>query len=199
MSSRLWAAGDRVMHPGMPEWGVGEIMAAAADVQNSVPCQRLTVRFARGGTRTLSTAFAKLEAATGQPAIAGAVKGGSWLDAAEAADPMDVMIRLPERATDPFTAPSARLQATLALYRFTGAGGSLVDWAAAQSGLADPLTRFSRHELEEFFARFRAALDAHAKRLALDVKRSDPEAYRQAAAKAPPGAQHLLRRLDTAR
>lgn len=103
------------------------------------------------------------------------------------------MARLPETATDPFASPPQRLSATLALYRFTPNGGSLLDWAAAQSGLADPLAVFNRHELEQFFARFATARDQHLRQLADEIRRKDPDALNRALAGAPPAAQNALR------
>ena len=38
--------------------------------------------------------------------------------------------------------------------RFNRNGGSLIEWAIAQSGLDDPMSRFNRHELEQFFDRW---------------------------------------------
>ena len=56
----------------------------------------------------------------------------------------------------------------LGLYRFEPAtpgrlpydGVKLIDWAVAQSGLDDPLARFTRHELETFYGRFAFERDA---------------------------------------
>ena len=81
------------------------------------------------------------------------------------------MSRLPEAATDPFTSLEARLKATLTLYRFTDQGGSLLDWAAAQSALKDPLSEFSRHDLERLFQRFAFVRDEHLKKLVQEILR----------------------------
>ena len=81
-----------------------------------------------------------------------------WQDRLSGRSPDEVMARLPEAATDPFSGLEARLKATLGLYRFTDQGGSLLDWAAAQSGLKDPLSEFSRHDLERHFFQVRCEL-----------------------------------------
>jgi len=93
----------------------------------------------------------------------------------------------------------ARLEATLGLYRFTGAGASLLDWAILQSGLRDPLSRFSRHELEQFFDRFKFNLDSHLKRLVYEMKREDPAGLAELCASAAPSAKQALRRADAGR
>jgi hypothetical protein len=188
------------MHAGRPEWGIGEVRAAESTVEGGVQSQRLTVRFERAGVKTLATAFADLRSAEEMPALAEhptAANGDSdWLKQAEAANPDDVMTRVPESASDPFRTRRARLESTLALYRFTGSGSSLLDWAASQSGLKDPLTRFTRHELERSFERFRTNLDAHLKRLVFELRKEDAAALAEVSAAADPSAKQALRRAD---
>ena len=77
-----------------------------------------------------------------------------WLGEIAKKQPEDAMIAIPEAATDPFAPVTRRLQFVYELYRFNRNGGSLIDWAIAQSGLDDPLSRFNRHELEQFFDRW---------------------------------------------
>ena len=192
--------GDRLIHAGRPEWGVGEVRSAEGATQDGARCQRLTVRFERVGVKTLTTAFADLRT----PEEMGALPDtndddASWLQKAEAGDPEERMSRLPEPATDPFRSKKARLEATLGLYRFTAAGSSLLDWATAQSGLKDPLSRFNRHELERFFDRFKTNLDAHLKRLAFEMRKEDPAGLAAAAAAAPQPARIALKRVDAGR
>jgi hypothetical protein len=191
-----WKRGDKVVHKGRPEWGVGEITMVDRDTQDGQPCQRLSIRFARAGLKTLSTAFATLGPADDQPALA---SQNGWLPPPSDENDQEVMTRLPEPATDPFLPLAARLKNSVGLYRFSGSGASLIDWAATQSGLSDPLSRFNRHELEQFFERFRVNLDGHVRKLAGDLKRTDPGAVSAAIASAPPDAQRVLRGFDTRR
>ena len=189
-----WKRGDELRHGGRPEWGVGTIERVEASVVEGRACQRLAVRFDRIGLKTLSTAFAQLERADAEPQTS----GGGWLGAAERTDPAEALLLIPEAARDPFRGPVGRLEASVALYRFTGEGGSLLDWAAAQTGIRDPLSRFSRQELEEQFGRFRRALDEHLIGVAREASRSDPAGVRRVVAKAPDGARAVLRRLNIA-
>jgi hypothetical protein len=157
-----------------------------------------------GGVKTLTTAFAELKSADDSIALrevaeAERADGAGWLNAAEAEKPVERMTTLPEIATDPFRTKRARLEATLGLYRFTGGGGSLVDWAVMQSGLKDPLSKFNRHELEQFFERFKGALDAHLKRLVFELKKEDPAGLAELAAAALPQAKTALKRADSGR
>lgn len=188
-----WKAGDRVIHRGRPEWGIGEVTSAERDTHEGQSCQRLNVRFARAGLKTLSTAVADLGPAEERPALAAQ---NGWLPPASDETEVEVMTRLPEAATDPFRPLSARLKTSLDLYRFTGTGASLIDWAVIQSGLDDPLTRFNRHQLEQFFERFRVNLDQHVRKTAAELKRSDPAGLSAAVAGAPPAAQRALQGLD---
>lgn len=206
MPAREWKLGDRLMHAGRPEWGVGEVRSAETLVQEGVKAQRLTIRFERAGVKTLASAFADLRPADEMPSVptyqeepTNGSSEGNWLQQAEAGSVNEQMTRVPEAASDPFRTRRARLEATLALYRFTGAGSSLLDWAAMQSGLKDPLARFNRHELERFFERFQTALDTHLKRLVMELRKAEPQVITEVAAAAAPAARQALRRADGGR
>lgn len=105
------------------------------------------------------------------------------------------LLILPEAARDPFRSLAERFEASVRLYRYRAQGGSLLDWAAAQTGLADPLSRQSRHDLEASFARFRRRLDAHTRGLALELVKTDPAAAKRILAQAPDDAKSLMRRI----
>lgn len=208
MVNREWKLGDRLMHAGRPEWGIGEVRSAESLSQNGIRCQRLTVRFERGGVKTLSTAFADLRTADQMPRLVeqevtephrngGSTRG--WLADAEQGSVVDQMTKLPEEATDPFRTRKARFEAALNLYRFTPTGASLLDWASIQSGLKDPLSNFSRHELERLFDRFRAHLDAHLKKLGLELRKEDHAGMMALIEAAPPAAKQAVKRLDIGR
>jgi len=190
-----WKLGDRVRHAGRPEWGNGQVTAAEACMQDGRACQRVTVRFDRVGLKTLSTAFADLRPA--ETLVSVEAPADPLL--ADGPAPEELLSRIPEAATDPFVTPRKRLEATLGLYRFSDRGGSLLDWAAAQTGLKDPLARFSRHELEKHFQKFQFNLDAHLRKLVREVKKADPTTFAALTAAAAPAAKQALRRADTAR
>lgn len=202
MAIREWKLGDRLMHAGRPEWGVGEVRSAESVVQDGTRCQRLTIRFDRAGVKTISTAFADLRPREEMPEPAEATGGNG-----EAHDPLapgavnweQKLETVPEDATDPFRTRKARLETTLGLYRFAATGASLLDWAASQTGLKDPLSKFNRHELERLFDRFRANLDAHLKKLTFEMRKADPTALAEAAAGAGPEAKRALKRADMGR
>lgn len=203
MESR-WESGDRVVHTARPEWGVGHVLSATSLRQDGQDVQRLTIRFDRAGTKTLSTAVAKLAQADSMPVQVFSRQVDAEPDVSpfgptDHADALAALVTLPDSATDPFLPLAKRLDATVALYRFRGEGGSLLDWAASQTQLSDPLSAFSRHELEEGFAKFRTALDAHLRKLVLDASRQDPSVLAGLGAKVPADIRQMLTRLLTQR
>lgn len=154
--------GERVRHPGRPEWGIGEVTKVELITRDGRPDRRVWIRFPNEGTKTVLASVAGLEVVEGEP---GPSDGGTMLDRASSHEtgwlgeiakkqPEDAMTAIPEQATDPFAPVTRRLQFVYELYRFNRNGGSLIDWAIAQSGLDDPLSRFNRHELEQFFDRW---------------------------------------------
>ena len=64
MATADWKMGDRVIHAGRPEWGIGEVRSAEVVHQDGQRAQRLTIRFDRAGVKVISTAFAELRADT---------------------------------------------------------------------------------------------------------------------------------------
>lgn len=219
--TRTWAVGDRVVHTGKPEWGAGTVNAAIRTTHDGHPCQSLTIRFDRAGAKTINTAYASLIAADQAPSLPTepVFSGGETQVVSERsgsrfrihdepskttiedklsgmADLRARMTKLPDAATDPFSSMMARIKATIGLYKFTPQGGLLLDWAAIQSGLADPMSRFNRHELEKFFEAFAVARDQHLKKLLVEARRTDPAGVQQALAGAPASVQQALRRID---
>ncbi len=176
-----WKPGDRIVHRGKPEWGVGAVTAAVSAMHEGKPCQRLTVRFENSGLKTLTTALAQLKSAkpgSGAAASVDVVIPRPEADFAranpsesavgvfeqsppESGDPREDLRTLPEEATDPFKSLESRILATLALYQFDGRGRGLLTWASALTGLSDPLSRLNRHELEVAFGQFQILLDRH--------------------------------------
>jgi len=196
MTTQRYQFGDRIVHADKPEWGVGQVIGAEDVTIDGVAGQRLKIRFDREGLKSLATQIADLLPAESQTAMERAeaeVVPGLNPDASEQVV-REVMTTIPESARDPFASLTARLSATFALYRFEPTGASLVDWAAAQSGLTDPLSRFNRHELEEFFRRFAVTRDEQLRSLLNEAKRTDPQAIPNAAKGAPQAGVEAGRR-----
>lgn len=201
--SMAWAKGDRVIHATKPEWGVGEVLTAEAAGTStaSKEAQRLTIRFERGGTKAISTEFAELKPMGDMPLRRTNVtdEGKVFSFAPTPTELKELMTRLPENATDPFVSLQKRFQATLDLYRFGDTGALLLDWACMQTGLKDPLSRFNRHELEQWFSRFKIEADDHLKKLSREIRKADPRLIDAAAASCGASAKQALRRVDFGR
>lgn len=99
--------------------------------------------------------------------------GGGWLAQLERANghAKHELWELPKTMTDPFASLGQRLDATLDSYRFSTEPRSLIDWAVAQTGLNDPLSKYTRHELEQAFPRFARDRDQHLVSLVRQIKR----------------------------
>ncbi|MDP7069849.1 MAG: DUF3553 domain-containing protein [Phycisphaerales bacterium] len=200
-----WSFGDRVRVPTKPEWGVGTVTRAAATHVRGKPCWTLTVRFPNAGIKMVNTSTGTLErvedtteAGGGETAMAiaeaEAVAGDDLLGPQAQRRVESLMVGLPEACTDPFRSIPTRVEATVDLYRFDGSGRALVDWAVAQTGLDDPLSRFNRQELETHFRKWQQVRDSHLAKLAYEARQkglsvdqvlaAGPEEARAAAAHA---------------
>jgi hypothetical protein len=208
MIGQRFEFGDRVRHCKRPEWGVGSVIRVEDVAANGAPSQSISVRFPIAGVKKLSTSQADLERvveeAKPQQDTAGSIEDWHSLDESDWLAPLaqrkvaQTILRLPEEARDPFSTLRDRLDFTFRLYRFERNGGSLIDWAVAQTGLDDPLSSFTRHELEEFFDRWAAQREEHLARL-LDEARTHGALIDEVLAEAPGLATDAVRRLTTAR
>lgn len=210
MSQVIFEFGDRVRHRDRPEWGIGSVVKVEKVTANGRVSQRLSIRFPNIGLKSLSTEHANLEqvaeeapeyTGNGEPGVVAAwdrARESGWLAPVAERKIEEAMVSLPMEARDPFSSLRQRLAYTLDLYRFERNGGLLIDWAIAQSGLDDPMTRFNRQELELLFDRWQRELDGHLQRLAAEA-RTDQAMVREVAGKAPPRGQAALRRISAGR
>ncbi|UCD74441.1 MAG: DUF3553 domain-containing protein [Phycisphaerales bacterium] len=197
--------GQRVRHLKKPEWGIGVIVKTEDTASGGKRAQRVTVRFPNSGLKTLNTSHAQLQLVKEEaeadlsystPTVADLdrMNQSGWLTPVAERKISEIMTSLPMAVRDPFIGLPKRLAATLDLYRFERHGRSLIDWAVAQTGLADPLTRFSRHELEMHFDRWAAERDNHLQRLLQEV-RTEPAVLNGLLDSAPPAGREAVRRL----
>jgi hypothetical protein len=210
MSSRKFEYGDRVRHTRRPEWGIGSIVKTEELTVTGRRAQRVSVRFPNAGLKTLSTAHAELQLVNSNngPETDGAethplggwdkMQESDWLGGVAQRKVQEVMTTLSPEVRDPFLSLEQRLESCLGLYRFDRTGRGLIDWAIAQSGLSDPLSRFTRHELEQFFEQWTTQRDEHLSRLLQDAK-GDPSVVARLMKAAPAGARDAVRRLTAAR
>jgi len=178
--------GDRVVHPRKPEWGEGEVRQVERITHQGQSVQRVTVQFANQGRKVINTGVAPLQSkqATGPlPESNGAkdetmssahTSGGGWIESLERSvkGSQHELWDLPESMTDPFASFESQLKATLDSYRFSTEPRALMDWAVMQTGLNDPLSQYSRPELEEAFPGFARNRDNHLKDLVRRIKQA---------------------------
>ncbi len=206
MSNPKFSNGDRVLHTGRPEWGIGAVIKTEEVSIEGQPAQRLSVRFPNAGLKTVSTAHAPLQLVTDSaPGLGGdgdvttlagwdKMTESDWLGKVAQRKVHEVMVSLNGVARDPFVGLEKQLGACLNLFRFERTGRSLMDWAVAQSGLDDPLSRFTRHELEVLFDEWAEHRAEHLQKL-LGRARSDHQLVTRLVAEAPPAARESVRRI----
>ena len=103
-----------------------------------------------------------------------ASSNGGWLAALDKSSANSHELwDLPDQLTDPFASLGDRLKATLQTYKYSTEPRALMDWAVRQTGLNDPLSKYTRHELEQAFPRFARDRDHHLRDLVKQLKRKD--------------------------
>lgn len=166
--------GDVVVHPRRPEWGEGVVDQAARIVHQGKGGQRLVVKFSEQGRVTINTAVVPLiskETFLAMHSTTSSAPRQGWLGALEGkGGSTEELYALPDAMTDPFANLTRRLSATLDSYRYGSDARSLIEWASAQTGLGDPLSKYTRHELEQAFPRFTRDRDRHLNDLVRQIK-----------------------------
>ena len=71
--------GDRVTHPGRPEWGIGEVMKVELITRDGRPDRRVWIKFPNEGTKTVLASVAGLETIE-KPIAQEAAERGTLLD-----------------------------------------------------------------------------------------------------------------------
>ena len=167
--------GDRVAHPRRPEWGSGPVIKADTITHEGQQAQRLRVDFANKRNAIINTAIAPL-IRSGDTGSMGPSKGiekdmsmtrtgtqnagAGWLDDLEGGTgghAQKNLWDLPYQLDDPFSSVEQQLDATLETFKYSTEPGPLFQWAVTQTGLDDPLTKYTRVELEQAFPRYTRA------------------------------------------
>lgn len=213
MSNHIYQFGDKVLHTKRPEWGIGSVSKVEESLINGERAQRLTIRFPNAGLKTIvaatgnglspdlkkiednSQAHVNGEATPSDSSVEQWMRmsQSEWLNPLAQRKIREAMTRVPEDCTDAFISLRRRLTNTFALYKFDKSGRGLIDWAVAQSGLDDPLSRFTRQELEQLFDRWASEREAHLAKL-LHSTHDDKALLREALAEAPRSAQAAVKK-----
>jgi Protein of unknown function (DUF3553) len=199
----MFTIGMQVRHRQRPEWGAGSVTRVESLTRAGTRDQRLWIKFGAAGLKTLLASASDLEVLDGSGvaehtfAAREIASEGGWLGEIARKRPEQAMTELPPDATDPFLTPERRLKNLLGLYRFEG-GPRLIDWAVAQSGLDDPLSRFNRIELEAFFKQWSMERDLQLHRLVNDFRRRR-QPVDALLSDAPRSALQVLQKFDKVR
>jgi hypothetical protein len=157
---------DRVVHPKRPEWGVGVVNQVDLVTQDGRQVQRLTVTFEHHGRVVINTAIAPLLPAGDRTQDANpsmnatrtptSASDGGWLAALErnGKPKGSELWALPTSFSDPFVNDATRLDSVLDSFRFGVDARGLIDWAIGQTGLSDPLSKYTRHDLEQAYQHY---------------------------------------------
>jgi hypothetical protein len=163
--------GDTVVHPKKPEWGTGTVVEAKPATHDGIDAQRLRINFANKHNTTIDTAIAPLVSSdavnqTSNPSPKGLGQDMSmstntgkpsagWLDELEGSSGgKRELWDLPDGCDDPFTSDEEQLDVCLDTFKYSTDPGPLFQWAVVQTGLDDPLTKYTRVELEQAFPRY---------------------------------------------
>lgn len=175
-----FSPGDIVIHPLRPEWGQGRVERTSPAVFQGKKGQSLIVTFANHGRVTINTAVAPLASAQTKgpthamkPTFTQSSSEQGWLGTISGTGSDNPLAALPDACNDPFASDRQRLEATAATYRYSTEARSLIDWAVAQTGLDDPLSQYTRHDLEQAFPRFARDREKHLRDLVFQMKRAN--------------------------
>ena len=172
---------DEIKLQARPEWGIGTVQKVEFVTREGAKDQRVWIRFPNVGMKTILAGAAKVEVVNRANddkdvqhtfAAREMAHESGWLGEIAKRQPEEAMTHLPPEVLDPFSSLRGRLEKTLDLYRFTSDGASLIDWAIAQTGLDDPMSRFNRHELEEFFKHWARGRDEQLRALMTEARRN---------------------------
>mgnify|MGYP000229958761 CR=1 FL=1 len=167
--------GRKVMNAGRTDWGVGVVeQVVRAGGPEDAPVYRVTVQFS-GARRTLLSPPARLI----EPRAEEERQAG-WLDTLAGRTVDDRLKRVPESLLRVLGTPRQKLDALLPLYEYDEEPKTLARWARTQTGVGDPLSKWSRDELTVAWAAFCADRDAALRAAAAMLRQAaGPESLRE--------------------
>ncbi len=179
--------GTPVVNCARPQWGVGRVLRVQAARYEGRPAHRVSIQFACGH-RVLLVPPARLAAPADEPE-----RDAGWLDRLGGSTLDDRLRALPDDVLNVLGTPRDRLLAVVPLYATDPATEELLDWARSQTGVADPLTHWTRDELHVAFAAFAAERDAHLRAVAAVYRqREGAEALRELVGALPAGVRERV-------
>lgn len=172
--------GAKVTNAARPEWGVGTVLRVQQIRAGDRPAQRVSIQFAVGH-RILVVPPARLLPPQSEPR-----REAGWLEGLGKTTLDDRLRSLPEQVTQVLGTLRERLAAVIPLYALGEDSPVLLRWAVSQTGVADPLTHWTRDELLVALRDFCNERDAHLRNVAALLKHKEgPEALQDALADLP--------------
>lgn len=181
--------GRSVRNAACPQWGDGKVARVARAELEGRAAWRVTVDFSIAGRKTLLCPPARLVEPATEPQ-----REPGWLDRLAGNTLDDRLTQLPERLLTSLAPPRERLALAIPLLSYTDEPASLIKWARAQLGIADPLSRWSRDELGVAFGRFCLERDSWLRnQAALLVQREGRAALHELLESLPEASRAALR------
>lgn len=140
--------GAKVCTPGRPEWGAGTVLRVQSTTVNGQLVHRVSIQFATGH-RTLVVPPAKLVTPEGEPQ-----REAGWLDRMGKQTVDDRLASLPAAVREFLGTSAQRLVVLARLYELDDDSAALLHWARSQTGVADPLSLWTRDEIRAAFEVF---------------------------------------------
>ncbi|MBW7905167.1 MAG: DUF3553 domain-containing protein [Phycisphaerae bacterium] len=156
--------GSKVRVLARPDWGAGTVVS----LSRATGVHRVTIDFPVVGRRVVVVPPARLG-----PPEAGPVRQAGWLDSLAGATADQRLRQLPADVEQVLGTPAQRLAAVLPWYGFDAEEHGLVRWARALVRASDPLSVWSRDELEAAFAAFCRERDAHLRGVAALLRQQE--------------------------
>lgn len=173
--------GREVQNAAKLDWGVGKVLRVQRIQTGGGPAHRVTVHF-KVGTRTVQVPPARLIDPEAEP-----TRKKGWLDTIGGSTLDDTLRRVPEDVARFLGSPEQRFTVLLPLFAVDPEDGkALAEWARRQTRVADPLTQWSRDELDAAFGDYCVDRDSTLRNVtALVRQQSGPGRVRELLADAP--------------
>lgn len=156
--------GRTVQVAARPEWGAGTVLRVQSTSAAGQPQHRVSIQFAVGHKQLLIPP-GRLVAPSAEPE-----RTPGWIDAVAGATVDDRLRRLPAEATQVLGTLAQRLAALAPYFGVGDDERSLMRWARAQTGVGDPLSRWTRDELSAALEQFRRHRDSYARELIANAR-----------------------------
>jgi hypothetical protein len=161
--------GQKVQVPGRADWGVGVVANIQTTNAGGEPRHRVTVRFPHG-TKVLVSPPARLIVPQDEPQ-----RQSGWLETLGDGTLDATLRKLPESMVQVLGTLSQRIAAVVPAYAYVDEPRSLAKWARGQTGVADPLSHWSRDELGVAFKAYCSERDAHFRSLCALLRMQEGE------------------------